>query len=527
MSITNSIAVLPFLNIGSNTEYEYFSDGITEEIINGLSGIENLKVISRRSSFFFKGKNIPIKEIADQLGVNIILEGSVRIAHEMVRISTQLIQAQEDFHFWSHTWDRKLENIFAIQDEISLLIAEKIREQFGHFEIADHLVQPQTENLDVYSLALKARYYFNRWNPEDIEIAIQLYEQVLTLAPDHVESCIGLADAYGFMATTQFMPMESAWAKAAAYTQKAYALNPHHAGVHYQLANMAFFTDCDFAGAVNHTEKSLALKPSYPEAQQFRSFLYMLSGMMEEARNHLQLALGIDPLNQETLFYKAYFFYRNNQFNKALEQLENCLVVNPKNIPALVVKCYCLLMMDSLQEAHTFVQEIPNSIMNPDELLGIQSLIHIFQKDEKKFTPHLTKLQNSAQDPIAFQAHSYLFLAYVNLGLFDQAFDLLENVLRFKSSIFLLSYSDPLAKNIFDHRRYPEFHDRLYPKVNQINLQPKNKTALLDVGIAKQFSKKLLDFMADERPYLNPDLSLKLLADMVEIHPNQLSWLLN
>jgi adenylate cyclase len=155
-----TLAVLPFINMSASAEHEYFSDGITEEIINALSKIKSLKVTSRTSSFYFKNKNIPLKQIAQELNVAAILEGSVRVAGDTIRISAQLIQADDDFHFWSETWDRKMENIFAVQDEISLLIADKLREHFGHFEIEEHLVQKQTDTLGAYEYYLKALFHF-------------------------------------------------------------------------------------------------------------------------------------------------------------------------------------------------------------------------------------------------------------------------------------------------------------------------------------------------------------------------------
>ena len=149
-SVSKTIAVLPFVNLSASKDNEYFSDGITEEIINALAKIKSLKVTSRTSSFFFKNKKIPIKQIGEKLGVSTILEGSIRLSGNTIRITAQLIQAEEDFHFWSENWDRKLENIFEIQDEISLIIADKLREQFGHFEIQEHLVEKQTDNIDAY-----------------------------------------------------------------------------------------------------------------------------------------------------------------------------------------------------------------------------------------------------------------------------------------------------------------------------------------------------------------------------------------
>jgi len=146
--IEKSIVVLPFVNMSSEADKEFFSDGITEEIINGLAKIENLKVTSRTSSFFFKKKNIPLKQIAEQLNVEIVLEGSVRIAGDTLRITAQLIQAKDDYHFWSESWDRKMVNVFEIQDEISLKIADKLREHIGHLEYDEHLVVKQTNNID-------------------------------------------------------------------------------------------------------------------------------------------------------------------------------------------------------------------------------------------------------------------------------------------------------------------------------------------------------------------------------------------
>ena len=192
----HTIAVLPFVNMSASDENEYFSDGITEEIINALAKIADLKVTSRTSSFSFKGQNKPINEIGNELNVSTILEGSVRLAGNQMRITAQLVDVVDDFHFWSETWDRELENIFEIQDEISLIIADKLREHLGHFEIQEQLVEKQTDSIDAYEYSLKAKYLRNKWNPEDVKKAILLYEKALDLDPNHYKSHLGLADSY-------------------------------------------------------------------------------------------------------------------------------------------------------------------------------------------------------------------------------------------------------------------------------------------------------------------------------------------
>ncbi|MEQ8706299.1 MAG: helix-turn-helix domain-containing protein [Phaeodactylibacter sp.] len=522
----NTLAVLPFVNRSPDPDNEYFCDGITEEIINALARIEQLKVTSRTSSFQFKGQALSLREIAEQLGVAVILEGSIRLSGRKVRIMAQLVQAEEDFHFWSETWDRQLDDIFAIQDEISLLIAEKLREQFGHFEIEDHLVEPQTDSLDAYAYALKARYYHNQWNPSDVKKAIELFEKAIVLDPRHTESYVGLADAYGFLATTQFMDPAEGWQKAAAYTQQAFELNPKNAGVHYQLSNLAFFTECDFAKAFEHALESIRLKPNYPEAQQFVAFLYTLEGSMKEAEKHLGLALLIDPLSQETLFFKAFFDYRNGDYQSALRELDACLQANPNNIPAYVQRSYCLLMEGRYQETLDFINQIPQDITVEGDKQGIICLAHILAGHQKEAAATLGLLRAEAAKPDAFQAHSYLFMAYACLEEADAAFEWLEEALQLNSSVLLLSYSGQLSKKLSSDPRYRVFHERLYGRSGREE-EIEQKTALLDEATTEEYRQQLLQFMEAEEPYLNPGLSLRSLAEQIEVHPNKLSWLLN
>lgn len=524
--IKKTIAVLPFINMSNRADNEYFSDGITEEIINALSRIEQLNVISRTTSFCFKNKHITIKQVAEQLNVDIILEGSVRIASDKVRITAQLIQAVDDFHFWSESWDRKMENILELQDEISILIADKLREQTGHLEIGEHLVESRTSSIDAYNYSLKARYYFNKWNPEDVKTSIEMYNKVIEIDPGFTEAYVGLADAYSFMASTQFMSPREAWKKSVEYTHKAYSLNPENAGVHYLLANLSFFTDCNFADAYMHTLMSLQLKPGYPEAQQYMAFLCILSGDMKKAHDHLQLALGIDPLNQETLFYKAYYYYRAWEFDKAMRIFDDLLEKNPRNIPAFVVQSYCMILLKQYDAVLERVGNVSKDILIPQEKLGILCLTNILKGDKSTAEIQLKRLEQEAENPTAIQAHSYLFLAYANLGRSDDAFDLLESSLSKKSSVLLLSFSDPLVNGLSKDERYVACHNKLYGHLSKKET-PARKKPLLDKKTATEFSDKILAFVPAEKPYLNPSVSLRDLANQVGIHPNQLSWLLN
>ena len=191
-----SIAVLPFENLSSDPENEYFSDGMTEEIINALTRIEGLKVTARTSAFVFKGVKEDIRIIGNKLGVASVLEGSIRKSGNQVRITAQLIRTDNGFHLWSESFDRELSDIFALQDEISLLIADKIREDFGHMEIQEQLVDAKTQNQQAYEVYLKGVHHFKRKDLEDIKSALALFEESARLDPLFSEAWAYIAETY-------------------------------------------------------------------------------------------------------------------------------------------------------------------------------------------------------------------------------------------------------------------------------------------------------------------------------------------
>lgn len=525
-SSSKTIAVLPFVNMSTDEENEYFSDGITEEIINALAKVKSLKVTSRTSSFFFKNKNIPIKQIAKDLGVSAILEGSVRLSGDTIRITSQLIQAEEDFHFWSETWDRKLENIFEIQDEISLLIAEKLREHFGHFEIQEHLVEKQTDNINAYEYSLKANFLRNKWNPEDVKAAIELYKKALELDPNHSESYIGLADSYSFLGTTGFMPYMEAWEKADQFINKALQLNDQLSGVHYMLSNKAFFIECDYKKSLQEMQKAIEINPNNAEAQQFMSFLYIIAGNKEKSREHLEIAISINPKSAETEFFNAYFHYMIKDFDKSNELLDKCLAVNNKNIPAHSVKSICLLKLGRYDEVISYFDSIPPDVVIPGEKMGAIALAYALKNDVENSRKYLKQLEEEAKSPEGFTHDSYRFMMYAVSGEIDKAFEWIAQAIKNKSSLLLLRFHDPLVHPLKKDPRYSEYQKSLF-KTDSIVEKTRKKKALLDKSKVTFFRNQLLKYMEEKQPYLDADLSLRSLAEQIEIHPNQLSWLLN
>lgn len=526
-SSQKSIAVLPFVNMSPSGKNEFFCDGITEEIINALAKIEQLKVTSRTSSFYFKKQNIPIHQIAKELSVSTILEGSVRLGGDMLRITAQLINVEDDSHLWSETWDRKLENVFHIQDEISLLIADKLREHFGHLDISDSLAENPTNNLTAYQYFLKGKSLFNKWNPEDVNAAISHFEKAVEADQNLLEAHTGLADAYSFLAVAGFAPRETSWAKAVASLNRAKAIDPNNAPLNYLLANQAFFTEANFSEALKYTQNSTASRPSFSEAHQFMSFLFILRNDLKKAEEHLFYAKSIDPLNEETKFYEAYFHYRSHNYKKSKIILNQLLENNPKNLPALITLAYALLKNDELDKAEELLKGIPKDAIMPDEKLGLDCLYLAIKGHKKELIQPLLSLESNAASNTSFQAHAYLYLVYSVLQKFDQAFLVLEKLFDHKSSILLLAFGDPLAECIKKAPRYHEYHNRIYQLPLPASTSTKGNTSSLDYETAEKYMARLENFISQENPFLNPTLTLRSLAEQIEIHPNQLSWLLN
>lgn len=525
MSKEISIVVLPFQNFSKDAENEYFCDGMTEEIINALAKISQLKVISRTSSFYYKDRQTSIKEIGEALKVSFILEGSVRIGGNTLRISTQLIKVEEDEQFWSETWDRKMENLFEIQDEVSLLISDKLREHVGHLDISDQLVEPQTQNLTAYQHYLKGKYLFNKWNPEDTNLAIQEFAQVVELDKNLIDGYLGLADAYSFLAVAGFAPREESWAKAIQAMETAKKIDNNHAGLNYMLANQAFFTEANYKNAFGFALKSLGRTPTFSESRRFLLFLYTLNGEFQKAKEHLFYVKSIDPLNPETLFFEAYYYYRNGEYQPASDILNKLLKDNDKNVPAWLILIYIHIKKRETELARTQIESLPQELFTPDERLGLLCLINI--TDGKTHSSLLTELIEQAQNTQAHHAHSYLFIAYAMLHQFEEAFKVLDYLFEHQSSILLLGFSEPLAANIQESERFQEYHQRIYPKIESRVINKASKTRNQDDSLIQKQLKVLHEFIETEQPYLNPSLSLRLLADQIDIHPNQLSWLIN
>src|SRR5438046_4484979 len=288
----NSIAVLPFVNMSSDKEQGYFSDGISEELLNLLSKIPQLKVAARTSSFSFKGKGVEIPEIARQLHVANVLEGSVRRSGDQLRITAQLIRAAEGYHLWSETYDRKMDDIFKIQDEIAGEVVKELK-----VKLLGAAPKVRTTDPHAYALFLQARELGRQANPEAFAKSDAPYRQVLEIDPRYALAWDGLARNFYTKASMGVLSGQEGFASAREAAEQALAIDPDYALAHARLGFIAMNADNDLAAAARHYQRALALDPANLDVLRNTTALLNSLGRLNEALALSEAVVRRDPVN--------------------------------------------------------------------------------------------------------------------------------------------------------------------------------------------------------------------------------------
>ena len=462
-----SIAVLPFVNMSADPENEYFSDGISEEILNALTRVEGLQVTARTSSFFFKGKNEDVRQVGIKLGVSTVLEGSVRKAGKKIRITAQLINTSDGYHVWSEVYDSDLEDIFQVQDEISFKIVARLKENFSAGNKNESIIKPLTENIDAYNLYLKGRYHWNRSNPEDITKAIKIFEEVIRLDSDFALPYCSLSFCYSYMGSTGLMSPSIAYPKAKDYTLKAIELDPNHAESHLSLATIKFFHNWDFNGAEASLNKALSLCLNSSLINQVHGWFLIAKGDFINAIDKMEQAVKLDPLSLPLMsnLGDAYSFAR--RFEEALKQYDKIIEMDPAFRRGFEGRGMIFLAMGENDKAIKDFEQYHKLIGNP--LKGLSSLGHAYAAagyTDKAFDC-LKKIQQREKDePGVLLYMDYAFL-YSGLKDFDKAFHFLNKTYEQRIGIACLGM-------IFCIR---------YPMLNDLKSDPRFKELTQKMGI--------------------------------------------
>jgi serine/threonine protein kinase/tetratricopeptide (TPR) repeat protein len=318
--VSPSIAVLPFVNMSADTENEYFCDGLAEDLINALTKVENLYVVARTSAFSFKGKEMDVREIGGRLNVANVLEGSVRKAGNRLRITAQLISVEDGYHLWSERYDRELEDVFAIQDEITLAIVDKLKVKLLKGERAA-LLDRYRDNLEAYNLYLKGLHYWSQ-RPLGIRRAIEYFEQAIEKDSNYALAYVGLADCYnalgswenGTMAPAEAMP------KGKAAAERALALDSMLAEAHTSLAYGVMHYDWDWRRADARYRHAFDINPNYPTAHHWRSHYLTAMGRAEDSLAESKRFLELDPLDLLANVHLSWHYIFARQYDEAIEQ---------------------------------------------------------------------------------------------------------------------------------------------------------------------------------------------------------------
>jgi len=329
-SAKKSIAVLPFEDLSQARNNEYLCDGISETLINALINIEGLWVPAQTSAFSFKGKTQDIREIGQKLGVDNVLEGSVQVAGDSLRVTARISNVQDGRQVWSEIYNRKMADVFAIQDDIAKAIVTALKIKLLG-EKDGPLIKNYTENLEAYSLYLQGRNFWNRRGEADLIKSIEYFEKAIGIDPNYALAYAGLGDAYGALGSNAFWPPEKAFPKAKAAALKALEIDNNLAEAHASLVGIMMCYDWDFAGAEKEFELAVELNPNYAAAHQWHGVLLSILGQHEEAIREIKIARDLDPISPRISAHVGWVLYSARRYEQAFEELNKALEVAPNH----------------------------------------------------------------------------------------------------------------------------------------------------------------------------------------------------
>lgn len=454
----NSIAVLPFVNMSADPENEYFSDGLTEELINSLTQLKNLRVVARTSAFAFKGKELDIRDIGTKLNVDTILEGSVRKAGNKIRITAQLINVTDGYHIWSERYDRDLEDVFAIQDEIAREIASKLKTSFRDKSGAHDV--DTLPNMGAYELYLKGRYHFNKFSPEGIDQAIDSFSKAIAIDKEFAPAYAGLADAYIFI-STPFGILESnvAMSKAKEAAEKALRLNPNLSEAYVSLGAIATFYDWDSEKAHRYLKRAIELNPNNTNARLwYEMTLSLFDQNFNEALAHLTAALNLDPLNLLVRLRMGYIYCYKYDFENAIRYFQQIVHAEPGNVGG-----YHGLMdtYGMMEEYNLAIREGEKAVKLGNYAAPFVSILGLYSAKGGE-TKRAQELLSILLKRMETEYVSPLWIAVIYMGLneYDKMFEWFEKAFNQRDGNLLYLFAPPFD-SIRENKRFIKLRQKM------------------------------------------------------------------
>jgi non-specific serine/threonine protein kinase len=418
-----AIVVLPFTNMSSDAENEFFADGITEEIINALAQIQDLHVAARTSSFTFKGKNVDPRTVGEALNVTTILEGSVRKSGNRLRITAQLINVADGYHLWSERYDRELKDIFEIQDEISKNIVNRLKVTLGAAK-QEPLVKAGTKNLEAYQLYLKGRFYMNKRTPDGFREAVELLQQAIETDPAYALAYAGLAEAYTQAAFLHMLPPAELMPKAKVAAAKALEIDDTLADAHVSLGYSSFVYDRDWTNAGKHFEQAFDLNPRCVSYHLYYPLFLSSLGRFEESLAVARRAVDLDPASPSVSHLLSVQLYIARKFDESIRECHRTLDMAPDLFLVYMVlaqshaaKGLCREALSELDKAPAVSTAVPWFAAYRGYLFGLLG-------ERSRALQMLEELKVTSKT--RFVPGFFYALVYVGLRDNDQAFAWLE-----------------------------------------------------------------------------------------------------
>ena len=453
-----SIAVLAFANMSAG-ENDYFSEGLSEDLTNALARIPGLKVASRTSAFFFKGKQQDIREIASALGVETVLEGSVRKSGNRIRVTAQLINAADGYHIWSESYDRSVEDVFAIQDEVSRTIAETLEVKLLGPQ-QQSLAPRHTKNIEAYNLYLQGRYHWNRRYKGGMQAAIRFFQQAKEKDPTFALPYAGLADALAILGFYNYLPPKEAFPKAKAAAEAALGLNNTLVEAHASLAFIKAFYDWDWDGGDSEFAMALKLEPNYAMTHWWYASALLVRGRHEESDRELQLALKAEPYSGIISGGAAFHYYYRRRYDLGLAQARRSLELDPTFGPSHAFEAYCYLELGHYDEAVVKWRKSAELMENVSQVRAMLGITYARSGKEMEARGVLLELIEQSRSTWISPYHIALLCAAI--GEIDEAFDWLERAYEGRSAWLPFLEVDPSVD--------PLRGDRLRRFTTRINL---------------------------------------------------------
>jgi eukaryotic-like serine/threonine-protein kinase len=445
--VTPSIAVLPFVNMSSDKEQEYFSDGLAEQLLNDLAKIPGLRVAARTSSFQFKGKTEDLRSVGEKLNVGNVLEGSVRKQGSRVRITAQLIKTEDGFHLWTETYDRELNDIFAVQDDIARSVAGSLKVAL----LAGKTATPSARgtSAEAYNAYLQGQYFYQQRTKESLEKAVGYEEEAIKLDPRYAPAWVGLALARMTQADTSSLPVEEGYRKAREATEQALALDENFAVAHAAMGWIKRNYDWDWAGAEAAYQRALTLEPGNATAVRGAAVLAATLGRFADALTESRRVVEMDPLSVNAHFNLGFNAYYAGRLDEAVAALRKALELNPEYPTAHTFLGRVYLAQARPQEA---LAEMERAAEPSLRLRGVALAYHALGRKEEADSA-LAEFVAKYQAVDAFQvAELYAFR-----GDTDKAFEWLERAYAQRDGGLTGMKGDPLLKSLERDPRYAAF----------------------------------------------------------------------